>query len=168
MNHDEDFSDYASARWAALVRSSVILGCSPEEAKDLAQTALLRCYANWRKVRRAENLDAYVYKVLLNCHRDSRRRHWWRERPTDVLPDRGTADPTVDVDASDAVQRAVAGLSEVNRQVVVLRYFAHLTEEQTAAILGIPSGTVKSRMSRALKQLATSAHLSDHAEGHKR
>ena len=85
-----------------------------------------------------------------------------------MLPDRGTADPTVDVDASDAVQRAVAGLSEVNRQVVVLRYFAHLTEEQTAAILGIPSGTVKSRMSRALKQLATSAHLSDHAEGHKR
>ena len=50
----------------------------------------------------------------------------------------------------------------------MLRYFAHLTEEQTAAILGIPSGTVKSRMSRALKQLATSAHLSDHAEGHKR
>ncbi len=45
MDHDGDFSAYASARWGSLVRSGVFLGCSPEEAQDLAQTTLMRCYA---------------------------------------------------------------------------------------------------------------------------
>lgn len=44
MDHDADFSAFAVARWAGLVRSAVFLGCSLDEAHDLAQTTLLRCY----------------------------------------------------------------------------------------------------------------------------
>ncbi len=62
-------------------------------------------------------------------------------------------------DVADLVQRALAGLSVANRQVVVLRFFADLTEQQTADALGIPTGTVKSRLSRAFAQLAEDAHL---------
>ena len=78
---DPDFATYAAARWASLVRSAVFLGCSREDAQDLAQVTLLRCYVSWAKVQRADDRDAYVYRVLLNCLRDSRRRRWWGERP---------------------------------------------------------------------------------------
>lgn len=161
MDRDEDFSAYAAARWGNLVRSAVVLGCTLDEAPDLVQTTLLRCYTSWAKVQRADNRDAYVYKVLLNCHRDSRRRRWWGERPTEELPDDGTPDSTARIDAADAVRRALADLSKANREVVVLRYLAHLSEQQTAEILRISPGTVKSRLSRALAQLAQSPHLTE-------
>jgi RNA polymerase sigma-70 factor (sigma-E family) len=164
MDHDGDFSAYATARWGSLVRSGIVLGCTLDDAQDLAQTTLLRCYTAWRKVQRAENRDAYVYKVLLNSHRDSRRRRWWGERPASVLPDRGSPDDTVEVENADAIRRALADLSPVNREVVVLRYYAHLTERQTADLLHIAPGTVKSRLSRALTQLADSTHLADLTE----
>ena len=161
MELDGDFSDYAAASWGNLVRSAVVLGCTLDEARDLAQATLLRCDTSWARVQRAENRDAYVYRILLNCHRDSRRRRWWGERPTEELPEQSTPDPTARVDVADAVHRAVADLSKVNREVVVLRHLAELSEHQTAEILRIAPGTVKSRLSRALAQLAHSPHLSE-------
>ncbi len=158
-DRDADFSAFAAARWTSLVRSGVVLGCSLEDAEDLAQNALLKCYGAWRRVQRADDRDAYVYTVLLNCYRDSRRRRWWGERPTDELPDRGVADRSEEVDATDTVRRALEALAPEAREVVVLRHLAQLSERQTAEVLGIAPGTVKSRLSRALAQLATSPHL---------
>lgn len=168
MDHDGDFSAFAGARWGALVRSAIVLGCTLDEAHDLAQTTLLKCFTGWRKVQRADDRDAYVYRILLNSYRDSRRRRWWGERPTEVLPEDGGPDVTAQVDATDAVRRALGDLSKVNREVVVLRYYAHLSEQQAAEILGVPPGTVKSRLSRALTQLATNSHLDDLTEGQTR
>ena len=165
MDHDDEFSAYAAARWATLVRAAVFLGCTLDEAQDLAQTTLLRCYTAWPKVARADDRDGYVYRVLVNCHRDSRRRRWWGERPTERLPEQSTPDGTEAVHLTDAVHRALEGLSRPNREVVVLRYFAHLSERQTADALGIAPGTVKSRLSRALAQLAADDHLVDLREG---
>jgi RNA polymerase sigma-70 factor (sigma-E family) len=165
MNADGDFSAYVSARWNALVRSAIVLGCTVEEAHDLTQTTLVKCYIAWGKVQRAANPDAYVYKMLLNAHRDSRRRRWWGEQPTETLPDRTVPDPTAGVDVTDALHRALGDLSEVNREVVVLRYYANLSEQQTADVLGVAPGTVKSRLARALQQLGTNPHLSDLPEG---
>lgn len=168
MDHDGDFSAFASARWGALVRSAIVLGCTLDEAHDLTQTTLLKCYTSWRKVQRADDRDAYVYRILLNSYRDSRRRRWWGERPTEVLPETGGPDITTEVDVTDAVRRALDDLSAVNREVVVLRYYAHLSEQQAADILGVRPGTVKSRLSRALTQLANNSHLDDLAEGQPR
>jgi RNA polymerase sigma-70 factor (sigma-E family) len=165
MDPDGDFSAYATARWGALVRSSIVLGCTLDEAHDLAQTTLVRCYTAWAKVQRADDRNAYVYRMLLNCHRDSRRRRWWGERPTEMVPDLHLEDATAGVDVTDAVQRALDDLSKGQRDVVVLRYYANLTEQQTAAILGISPGTVKSRLSRALAQLGSNPHISDLSEG---
>jgi RNA polymerase sigma-70 factor (sigma-E family) len=166
VDRDADFTAFAAARWPALVRSAVFLGCGLEEAEDLVQTTLVKCYTAWRRVDRADNRDAYVFRVLLNAHRDSRRRHWWREQPTDLADERRTtADTTEQLAITDAVERALGDLGAGHREVVVLRYYAQLTEQQTADVLGIPPGTVKSRLSRALAQLATNPHLTDHVEG---
>ena len=165
MDQREDFSAYAAARWTTLVRSAVFLGCSLEEAQDLVQTTLMKSYVSWGRVSRADDRDGYVYRVLLNAFRDSRRRRWWGERPTAELPETHSADTTADVDVADAVHRALDSLDPPFREVVVLRYFANLGEQQTATALRIPVGTVKSRLSRALKHLAVDDHLADLREG---
>lgn len=161
VDAERDFADYAREAWPSLVRSAVFLGCGPHEAEDLAQTTLVRCYTAWERVRAADDRTAYVYRMLLNCLRDSRRRRWWGERPTERLPETASGDEAAAFDTADAVHRAMAGLSKVNRDVVVLRYFAGLSEQQTADVLGVPPGTVKSRLSRALARLADDSHLAD-------
>ena len=64
MERDEDFSEYVSARWTALTRAAVLLGCTSEQAQDLVQSTLMRCYVSWDKVAQAQERDAYVYRVL--------------------------------------------------------------------------------------------------------
>ena len=75
------------------------------------------------------------------------------------------ADPLAEVDVSDAVDRALDGLSPEHRAVIVLRFYAHLSEQETADALGIAVGTVKSRTSRALAALAGNEHLAETPEG---
>jgi RNA polymerase sigma-70 factor (sigma-E family) len=165
MDHEAEFAAYADDNWGTLVRSAVFLGCSLVDAEDLAQTTLVKCFQAWPRVSAADNRDAYVYTMLINALRDTHRRGWWRERATETVPDRSVRDATAEVDTTDAIHRALDKLSKVNRDVVVLRYFAHLTEARTAEVLGVPPGTVKSRLSRALAQLSADRHLADVSEG---
>lgn len=158
---EQEFTDYVAARWARLVRAAVLLGCSPTEAEDVVQSALTRCLVNWSKVRRATDRDAYVHKVLLNTFVSARRRRWTGEQPTEVLPLAELHDVTAGIDLADAVQRSLAKLSADQRIAVVLRYYAHLDERQMAEALGVAPGTVKSRLSRALKVLADDPSLSE-------
>ncbi|MBS42965.1 MAG: SigE family RNA polymerase sigma factor [Nocardioides sp.] len=161
---EAEFTAWARDAWGALVRSAVFLGCDLHEAQDVAQTTLVKAYAAWPRVAAADDRTAYVYRMLVNALRDARRRRSASERPAEHLPvDRsgGTPDAADGGATADAVHRAMAGLSPLNRQVVVLRYFAGLTERQTAEALDVPPGTVKSRLSRALAHLAADDHLDD-------
>lgn len=159
--NNAEFSEYVAARWPRLVRSAVLLGCSPAEAEDVVQAALTRCLVNWSKVRRADDRDAYVHRVLINTFTSGRRRQWTRERPVAEVPDLQHEDDTTTYDNADAISRSLQQLTPEQRAAVVLRYYAHLTEQQMAAVLGVAPGTVKSRLSRALKLLADDPHLSD-------
>lgn len=164
MDGDDEaaFTAYAETAWPTLVRAAVFLGAALHEAEDLAQQTLVRCYGAWDRVSSADNRDAYVYRMLVNGLRDERRSGWWkhrRDQPNGL--DRPTDDGSEAIVIADAVHRALDSLTKPNRDVVVLRYFAQLTEAQTASALGIPAGTVKSRLSRALTQLAANDHLAD-------
>ena len=148
-----DFSEYAAARRPALVRAAVLLGCPRGEAEDLVQTALAKAFRSWRRVERAEQPDAYVYTILLNTWRDTRKR-----RPdlplddlSDLLDQPDHADRTV---TGVAVREALARMRPEFREVLVLRYFADLSVDQVCDALRLPPGTVKSRTSRALTALA--------------
>jgi RNA polymerase sigma-70 factor (sigma-E family) len=168
------YAEYVAECWSSLVRAAIFLGARPHEAEDLAQTTLVRCYTGWDRVSSADNREAYVYRMLLNNLRDNRRTRWWKDRQHDdpMLHDRPStgadgADAAERVAIADAVHRALGTLSKPNRDVVVLRYFVQLTERQTAEALGVPPGTVKSRLSRALAHLAVNDHLLDLAGGTK-
>ncbi|MEV7395881.1 SigE family RNA polymerase sigma factor [Aeromicrobium sp. NPDC092404] len=163
---EASFAEFVRTQWRDLVRAAIFLGAGPDEAEDLAQQTLVRCYSSWQRVTDAANRDAYVYRMLLNQLRDVRRTRWWRSR-VDIEPDGHVEDVSGDVVTSDAIHHALAALTKAQRDVVVLRYFVQLTEAQTAAALGIPAGTVKSRLSRALAILAGSHHLSELSEEHR-
>jgi RNA polymerase sigma-70 factor (sigma-E family) len=152
-----EFDEYVVARRAALVRSAVLLGCPQPDAEDVVQTALLRCYRSWRRVQRAAQPDAYVYRVLVNAMRDARARRWFGEVPTREMPDDAAEGP--DLATGLAVRRALAAMTREHREVLVLRFYADLSERDTADALRIPPGTVKSRTSRALALLAADDHL---------
>jgi RNA polymerase sigma-70 factor (sigma-E family) len=148
----EEFTALVDRRWHALVRAAMLLGCTPAEAEDVTQAALTKCFQHWRRVRGADDPDAYVYRVLVNTFVDATRRRSRGELPV--------ADPTEAVaPAPDHalrldIERALGRLSTQQRIVVVLRYYLDLSERQAADVLRVPTGTVKSRLSRGLAALA--------------
>ncbi len=161
MEVQDDFTAYVGAHWPRLVRSAVLLGCSPTEAEDVVQSALERCLLHWRRVVAASDRDAYVHRVLINTFTSARRRRWTGERPTADVPDDAVTDQTPDVDDADAVMRALGRLSADQRAAVVLRYYVDLGEHQMATVLGVAPGTVKSRLARALEVLAEDPALGE-------
>ncbi|CAN5443374.1 SigE family RNA polymerase sigma factor [soil metagenome] len=159
-----EFDEYVAARRTRLVRTVVLLGCPRPDAEDVVQTALLKAYRSWRRVQRADSPDAYVHRILVNTLNDARSRRWSDEIPSDDLPE--AAAPDVDLSVGLAVRRTLATMSPEHRQVLVLRFFADLSERDTSAALGVPAGTVKSRTARALAALSTSDHLKDVNDAH--
>lgn len=153
-----DFSEYVDARRTSLVRSAVLLGCPLAEAEDIVQTTLMRCYRSWTRVQQAGNPEAYVYTALVNTFRDSRGRRWHNEVPTAHLPDE-TTDP--DLSGPLAVRRALAQLSREHREVLVLRFYADLSEREVCEALALPASTVKSRTARAKQALSTLLEAKD-------
>jgi RNA polymerase sigma-70 factor (sigma-E family) len=158
---DAELADYVGARWPRLVRAAVLLGCTPTEAEDVVQGVLERCVRKWSQVRRADDRDAYVHRMLVNAFVSSRRRRWHNELPVAAVPAHAGADATAEVDDADVMARALDRLSTDHRTVVVLRYYAQLSEQQMALVLQIAPGTVKSRLSRALRDLAEDPQLDD-------
>jgi RNA polymerase sigma-70 factor (sigma-E family) len=161
----DSFEEFVASRWSRLVRSAVLMGVDVHAAEDLTQTVLARCHQNWRKIQVADDPDAYVHRMLINALRDSRRRRWWGERPSDRLPDSVSGDVIDEVSSRDLLRTALLRLPVGQRQVLVLRFWADLTERQTAEVLGVAVGTIKSRTARALTALEGDPQLEDLRNG---
>jgi RNA polymerase sigma-70 factor (sigma-E family) len=161
---DDDFTEFAGARWLSLVRAAMALGSSLADAEDLAQTTLTRAYASWGKVVKAQNRDAYVSKMLVNAHRDAHRKRWMRETPVAEIPEAAESSTAPEVERADAIRRAVRSLNQGQREVLALRFYVRLTEAEIADVLNIAPGTVKSRLSRALARLAVDPNLTQNGE----
>jgi RNA polymerase sigma-70 factor (sigma-E family) len=169
MTEPEGFADFVRACTSRLYRvASLLTGGDLARAEDLVAETLARVYLAWPRIRSG---DAFGYsrRTLINLHND-----WWRgfrrraETLTDLVPepagDPGTArDHGGQVVQRDSIIRSLRRLTARERSVVVLRYFLDLTEQQTAAELGISVGTVKSTNARALGKLRFSPDLIEHA-----
>ena len=163
---DTEFRDFMHSRWPAMVRLAYALTGDQGHAEDVAQAAFARAYAFWPKVRRTENPEGYVRRIVINENRNRFRRPRVAERLTDAPPesacaDTTSADATRQYDERSALMAALQRLGPRQRAVVVLRYWLGLTEAETAAELNCSVGTVKSQASRALATLRQSAELVD-------
>jgi RNA polymerase sigma-70 factor (sigma-E family) len=156
----EAFNAYVVARSAALLRTAYLLTGNRADAEDLVQTALAKTYLAWDRIRDREALDGYVRRTMVNTQNS----FWRRKRPEhlyDEVPDSPGRDASIDSDLHDALWTALAQLSGKQRAMVVLRYYEDLSEAETASVLGVSVGTVKSTTSRALAKLRDDASLRD-------
>jgi RNA polymerase sigma-70 factor (ECF subfamily) len=120
------------------------------DVEDLFQETWLRVVRNAARFQRDKRFSTWLFQIAVNLCRD-----WHRRRPPEPaeVPESaaGSSDP---VDAGLDAARLLATLPGPQREVLILRYYDDLSEEQTAEVLGIPRGTVKSRMHNALAGLA--------------
>ena len=151
------FDEFVATRSAALLRTAYLLTGDHGLAEDLLQTALAKCWFAWERIDGPP--EPYVRRVLATTYATWWRRRWRGERPTGELPDRGDPAATAPVDDRDALWRALDTLPRRQRAVVVLRYYEDLSEAETAAALGISTGTVKSQAAKALAALRRDADL---------
>ena len=154
----EDFSAFAVSRWPGLVRLAFGLTGDRWAAEDLAQGTLARAYVAWRRVRRADDPDAYLRRILINASNRRFRRHRVAEQPGD-LPETAVEGPADLVGERAALLAALRQLPPRQRAVILLRYWEDLTDAQIAATLGCSPGTVRSQLSRDLAKLRESPVL---------
>jgi len=160
-SEDEDeFRRFTAARWPGLVRTAYLLTGDLGHAEDLAQTTLIKAYRSWHRVRRVDDVDAYVRKILINANRSRFRAKRPVELSVATLPEpQAPPDAGSGVEERDVLFAALAGLPPRQRAIVVLRYWEDLAEGEVAALLGCSVGTVKSQASRALAKLRNDAGL---------
>ena len=151
MTNATEFAEFASAASPRLRRMAFLMCGNWHTAEDLTQTALAKVFASWPRVRRQEAVHAYTTRTLVNTYLADRRLRRNGEVLTDRLPDRPAGGPAPE--DRIVVLDALATLPPRSRAVVILRYWADLNVEQTAAVLGCSPGTVKSQTARALSRL---------------
>jgi RNA polymerase sigma-70 factor (sigma-E family) len=152
---DAAFRTFVQANGPTLLHAARLLTGDHHRGEDLVQTALTKVYLKWDRL--ADPLP-YARRVLVTSHIDSTRRRWWGERPTETLPDDGRPDDALEAtEERDELIRLLRELSPRERAAVVLRYYCDLSEQDTAATLGVAIGTVKSTCARALARLRVEA-----------
>jgi RNA polymerase sigma-70 factor (sigma-E family) len=150
---EEEFRQFVAARSAALLRTAYLLVGDWAHAEDVLQTALTRSYLAWRRLGEIDAAEAYTRRVLVTTATSWWRRRWHGERPSEVLPERSTGDATDSWLEREVLWQHVRSLPARQRAVLVLRFYEDLTEVETAKVLGVAVGTVKSHCARALTTL---------------
>lgn len=136
------------------------------EAEDAVQDAAETAWRRWQDLRDPALFEAWFRRILVNGCRD-RLRARSRRRIADVgrelteAEHPREADPTRPTEVRDAVDRAMELLGPDERLIVVLRFHADMTVPVIAATVGIPEGTVKSRLHHALRRLRTALEEAD-------
>jgi RNA polymerase sigma-70 factor (sigma-E family) len=159
---DEGFAEFVAARQRALQRTAWLLTGDWALAEDLVQTALARSWPRWERIRRRDDPEIYVRRVMVNTWTGWKRRRWRAERPAGAMPDcQAAGDLAAEVTARLAVRRALGSLTARQRAVLVLRVFDDLSEAQVAQVLDCAVGTVKSTMAKAMARLREDPRLAE-------
>lgn len=146
------FTDLVDARLDESYRLARVILRSQVDAEDAVHDAFLSAWRQRRSLRDPARLDAWFGRIVVNACRD-RLRHR-RRHPTEQLAGEHTA-PASPGSLEDrlAMGSAMRHLDADQVIVLVLRYYRDLSVPQIAALLGIPQGTVKSRLHHSLKAL---------------
>ncbi|QSR27853.1 E family RNA polymerase sigma-70 factor [Nocardioides aromaticivorans] len=150
------FDSWVAARGPALLRLAYVLTGNAADAEDVVQDALSRALPRWERIVQADDVDAYVKRMVVNAHTSWWRRFRRRESPSSSVQPGGTVAGPGDGPAHDERQRlwaACRALPEAQRTAVVLRYYEQLEYDEIAALTGVAEGTVRSRVSRGLAVL---------------
>lgn len=150
------FDDWVAARGPALLRLAYVLTGNAADAEDVVQDALSRALPRWERITRADDVDAYVRRMVVNAHHSWWRKFRRRESPAADVQTGEVAEGPGSGPGHDERQRlwaACQALPEAQRTAVVLRYYEQLEYDEIAALTGVREGTVRSRVSRGIAVL---------------
>ncbi|GAB3776260.1 RNA polymerase sigma-70 factor (sigma-E family) [Nocardioides ginsengisegetis] len=155
LAEQEEFAEFVRAQHASLFRTAYLMTGDYQRAEDIVQTALVKVFLRWRQIQSMSQPGAYAKRIVAN-----QTLSWWRRRSStesvvDTLGDRGVPGHEERVTEHDTMWRAVLQLPPRQRAVIVLRYYEDLSEAETAEVLDMAVGTVKSHSNAAHHRLAT-------------
>ncbi len=151
---ERDFRNLYAARAAALRRTAFLLCGDWHQAEDLVQTAFIKSYATWQRLRNAGAAEAYVRKVLTREVLSEGRRHWARQQVSD-LSGHDRPGPSSSHEERLVLLDALRAIPPRQRACLILRFWEDCSVAETARTLGCRKGTVKSQTARGLQTLRT-------------
>lgn len=142
-------------------RTAYVITGSAADAEDAAQEGFTKAFRALGRFRAGADLRPWLLRIVANEARNRIRSSGRRDRlhlrlAEGLRPGDAAPSPEAFALAADESRRllgAINAMAEEDRQVIAARYFLDLSGEETATALGIPEGTVKSRLSRALARL---------------
>lgn len=141
------------------LRLATIISGDSTEAYDIVQEAFVKAFYALPRIRTSDSLRAWLLRIVANqaknvrrsrSRRDARLR---RHANLRVEEANGTDESALSTLQAEELLGAIGRLSSADREVLACRFFADLSEAETAHALGLPNGTVKSRTARALARL---------------
>jgi RNA polymerase sigma-70 factor (ECF subfamily) len=158
----EAFLAFDDARLLSSYQLAALILRDRDEAEDATQEAIARAWSSWGALRDENRFDAWFDRILVNvCRNRMRHVRTLRVVALDDSFDAPAADSHGTVVARLALEPAFAALTPEQRIIVVLRFWRDLPVEAIAERLGIPAGTVKSRLHYALKSLRAAIESSE-------
>jgi RNA polymerase sigma-70 factor (sigma-E family) len=158
---EAEFTAYVQERRASLYATAYHLTGDRFEAEDLLQSALFSTYKAWDRISDKAAVGGYLRRTMTNLHISAWRRRKLNEYPTEELPETpGDTDAMRGTELRAVLWQALARLPELQRTMLVLRYYEGRTDPEIAEILDISVGTVKSSIWRSLRRLREDEVLS--------
>jgi RNA polymerase sigma-70 factor (ECF subfamily) len=152
---EQAFASLAGHLYGRLRHVAVRILRDEDLAKDATQQAVLDMWRYLPKLRDPERFEAWAYRILANrCKREAKR----RGHPEPAFAPSPVPDELAMVIDRDLLERGFRSLTVDQRTVLVLHHYVGLTVESIAEVLEIPTGTVQSRMARALARLRHVLH----------
>ena len=158
---DQEFTEFVAARQTHLRRIAYAVCGDWNRADDVLQTALTKLYVAWPRLRRDGREEAYVRQIIVRTDIDEHRRPSRRRERPGLDGHDAEARADLPVEERSALFDALQSLPAMQRRTVVLRHWLGLSVEETAAELGISTGTVKSHTSRAIATLQAGLSTSE-------
>lgn len=170
MDHEESLVGALKARDPAsldtligtygtrLLRSATLLCGDETTAQDLVQDTFVEGFRSAHRFRGQSSLYTWLHSILLNLtrhhHRDNRRLVYDNELAAQEVWTSEDQPTTSDLErASAELTRGLCRLSEPHREVLLLRYYEHMKLPEMARHLGVSTGTVKSRLHYAIREM---------------
>jgi RNA polymerase sigma-70 factor (sigma-E family) len=152
---DEAVTSLYAAHYRALVRLSTLLLRDAHEAEEVVQDAFVAMHGSWRRLREPDKALAYLRQSVVNRSRSALRRRAVREKhpPTAPQPAPSAEQQALLTENHVLLVAALRRLPERQREAIVLRYYADLSEADTALTMGVSRGAVKSHTARGMAAL---------------
>ena len=161
MNQAAEMLEAVFCRYQAQLLGTLYhLVGNEDDARDALQESFVKCWRHRDKVPEVQNLKAWVFRIALNTGRDLRETAWRRKKQSlpasESMVESSGANPTQIAEQNEQLRLlrgAITELREEEQEVFLLRQNGDMTYEEIATSIGIPTGTVKTRMRLALQKL---------------